>query len=199
MRPFRARIGRLLGVLALATGSPGVLAWAHPHVWVDYAVGLTVRADGTASFEVEWTYDELWSEVLLETADANRDKRFAPDEVAAFTRQHLDPLKRGNYFLEVRVDRRPVRVEALRGVRLTLGGDRLTVAFEVPLGVLAAPTGTVEMHVDDPVYFVAFALETKRPVRVSAPASWIVKCRGVSQAGTSEPDLVQCAYRRVRP
>jgi ABC-type uncharacterized transport system substrate-binding protein len=186
-------------VLALATGAPGAGAWAHPHVWVDYAVGLTVRADGTASFEVEWTYDELWSEVLLETADANRDKRFAPDEVAAFTRQHLDPLKRGNYFLEVRVDRRPVRVEALRGVRLTLAGDRLTVAFEVSLGVLAAPTGTVEMRIDDPVYFVAFALETKRPIRVTGPTPWLVKCRGVTQPGTGELDVVQCTYRRPGP
>jgi ABC-type uncharacterized transport system substrate-binding protein len=189
----------ILGALVLATGVPGTVAWAHPHVWVDYAVGLSVRADGAASLEIEWTYDERWSEVLIEAADANRDKRLAPDEVAAFTRQHLDPLKRGNYFLEVLVDRRPVRVDVLHGVRLRLEGNRLTVAFEAPIGVLVAPGGTVEIRLDDPVYFVAFTLDGKRPVSVTAPGFWIVKCRGVSQPGTGELDVVQCTYRRPTP
>jgi len=172
---------------------------AHPHVFVDHSLVILLDRDELVGIELSWVYDELTSSMLLQTFDTNRDRTLSPVETATLGQKYLDTLRQESYFVDVRVDGKPWKIRGARDLRARVDGDRLVLAFTLPLGVRLQATGTVEIRVDDPTYFVAFALQPKGALQVRADARYAVTCRVVSDPKAEDFETVRCAYRRKAP
>lgn len=71
-RGYLCAMQRILGA-ALLTLAPAI-AGAHPHIFVDTGLRLIHDAEGrVAAIEVRWTYDELFSLLLLEDLGLDAD------------------------------------------------------------------------------------------------------------------------------
>jgi ABC-type uncharacterized transport system substrate-binding protein len=172
-------------------------AVAHPHVFVDHAIALLLQGDTLAGLELTWVYDELNSEMLLQAVDANHDRKLSPAEVVTLDRKYLQTLREDGFFVTVRVDGKPWAIRAARDLRARVDGDKLTLVFTTPIEAPLAAAGTIEVRVDDPTYFVAFALQKKDAVTWrGADPRYTVSCTVQSNPRADDFEAVRCAYRR---
>lgn len=148
----------LLGALAILPAAAG----AHPHVYVDARAGFAFTPEGAlGGLRVSWTYDAFTTLFLIETLDLDRDGDGSLDAAdrAAVVAGETDwpPGYEGDVYLEVggagRALGRPGNAEA------SLEGDRLTVAFDLPLAAAAPVAGeAVVLRLYDPTYYHAYAI-----------------------------------------
>ena len=186
-----------LGLLLLTVVAAPRSAAAHPHVFVDYGMVVAFAADGSVHAQFTWTYDEMFSSMIIESLGPRTGRGLTATDTRAIERTQFQPLKAGQYFLDIRVDGRPVRVTAVRDFRASLDGDRVSFVFTVPIPLQNAREGTLEIRVDDPTYFVAFEPRADAPARWSAPSSYAVRCTLLPSGGSFEAAAVQCTYKRT--
>jgi ABC-type uncharacterized transport system substrate-binding protein len=190
---------RRLAAWLLAGLVPATPAAAHPHVFVDYGVVLMFNAEGISGIEVSWAFDEMTSSLLLAGTGAGGGHALSAAEARAIEQRHFQPLRSSRYFMDVRVDGRPARVDAARDFRVAVARDRVTYTFTLPVSGGSGREGTLELRIDDPAYYVAFDPRPDTPLRWSAPPGLAVQCRVVPSSGSYEAAAIRCKYRRRTP
>jgi ABC-type uncharacterized transport system substrate-binding protein len=113
--------------------------------------------------------------------------------------RHFQPLRDQQYFLDLRVDGRALRVESVRDFRASVDEDRVTYTFRVPVIGANPREGALEIRVSDPTFYVDFEPEDGSPVRWSAPPTYAVRCQVTRSSGFFESPAIQCSYRRRSP
>jgi ABC-type uncharacterized transport system substrate-binding protein len=188
--------GAVLAGLVLTGPAPFV--WGHPHVFVDHAVGLVVAGD-RVRLELTWAFDELTSEMILASFDTNRDKVLSPAESAAIGRQHFQHYRMFQFFVTVSIDGQPWKVSDISDFRAAVDQDQVVCTFGAPVGGHLRATGTIEVRLDDPTYFVAFALRKQRPVTWRGEGRYTLNCQIASDAQADDFETIRCTYRRQAP
>lgn len=139
----------------------------------------------------------MFSSMVLQEYDRQRTGRLTPAAVRDIEQKQMEGLKEFSYFVALAVNGAPVRVTAIRDFTAELVNHQLVYHFTVPMTPPASPTGTIEIHVDDPTWFTAFSVV--EPVRVRAPPAYDVSCRLARDPQTKRPEGIKCAYRRRSP
>jgi ABC-type uncharacterized transport system substrate-binding protein len=188
-RRVRRAAGLMLGALVLTAPAVG---GAHPHVFVDVRVRLFFGAEGLTGLRVSWTFDEMASSTLHATFDTNRDGIFSAAEMRAIERQ-FRTLNREHYYLDIRLDGRPVPVGEVTELEASSTDGRVTYAFTVPLPPRRA--GVIDVRADDPSYFTAFEPVSGSAGETSSAAGYVVHCRVASQGWAGDVPSINCAYR----
>jgi ABC-type uncharacterized transport system substrate-binding protein len=186
-----------LPALALA----GVLAAtapvdAHPHIFVDHSVLVRFGAAGPETVEFSWTFDDMFSTLVLQSFDADKDRAFSPAEIQTIEQKHFGNLKEYQYFVVIRQAGKSLPV-TVRQFRATASRGLVTYAFTVPVSGAAASEGTLEILVDDPTFYTAFTPAAGTAIQAHAPAGFKVKCEVARDTRGFEPDAFRCVYRKA--
>jgi ABC-type uncharacterized transport system substrate-binding protein len=178
----------------LATLAPAPAA-AHPHVFVDYTVKLAFSGDRITGVRLTWTFDDLFSGFLLQEFDQDRNGAFSASEIQQIEAKHMSEFRRVAYYTSITVDGKPIVVPDARDFRASAAKGLVTYEFTLPISVPLASTTTIEIYVDDPVYYIAYL-----PAPVAPPTQTVgpytVDCRVVPDKTGVTPDLVRCGVRR---
>ena len=75
---------------------------------------------------------------------------------------------------------------------MKLANGQVVYEFTVPV---KAAEGTLEVAVDDPTYYSAFALNQRSPVQVQSAKNYRVDCR-VARDGGELAEVVKCTFKR---
>ena len=138
---------------------PAIPARAHPHVFVDTTLRLSLDSERQLTgIEVTWAYDALFSLLILEDMglDADGDGVLAPDELEQVQRFDLDNWPEdfeGDLYLRD-AEGRSLALGAPegRGVQL-IDGQLVSVHYR---DVAPTPAEGVEIRQFDPAYYVAY-------------------------------------------
>jgi len=186
------RIGALAGTLVVLACTPTM---AHPHVFVDYTVKLVLASDRLTGVRLTWTFDDLFSGFILQEFDQDRNGAFSASETQHIEAKHLSEFRRVAYYTSITVDGRPIVVPDARDFRASAAKGLVTYEFTLPLSVSLASTTTIEVYVDDPVYYIAYL-----PAAVTPPSqtvgSYTVDCKVIPDKTGVTPDVVRCGIRR---
>lgn len=144
-------------------------AHAHPHSWIEVRSTVNLAANGlVTSIQQEWTFDELYTTYVVEEMAGGKKatkavvQQFAPKVIA-----NLEPF---GYFMDVRVDGKPVRLGPVRQYASELRGQRLWLKFVAPLSSPVDPDRhTVRFSVYDPTYYID--MQHRKPEDVSFSGS----------------------------
>jgi ABC-type uncharacterized transport system substrate-binding protein len=186
--------GRGAVLLALvATLAMPEAARGHPHVFVDHTITVLVGADGLEGLQFAWTFDEMFSSMVVLTFDTDKDKRLSPAETRAVEQKHFANLKDFNYFVHLKVNDKPVPVTTFKDFAASLVNGQAVYAFTIPV---KAAEGTLEVAVEDPTYYSAFALNQGSPVQVHGAKNYRVDCRVARDSGAVS-ELVKCTFKRL--
>jgi ABC-type uncharacterized transport system substrate-binding protein len=191
------QVFRGAGAAVLAIVLSGALpAAAHPHIWIEHAVTVVMGSAGIEGVRFTWEFDPLFSSLIFQEFDADRDKKFSPPEVRAIETKHLGNLKAYDYFVEIKVQGAPVPV-AIKDFQVSVGtGGQVSYAFTVPITGPATPA-SLDIAVYDPTYFTAFALRANTPVAVQSSRQYTAECKVVADASAPAGEAVKCSSRRV--
>jgi len=155
----------LLLLMGLCIAAPRPAA-AHPHVFIDNTVTFLFVGDEIAGLRLLWTFDEVFSQTLLEDFDADRDGSFSAAEIATIKKTSLPSLKEFGYFTHLWVDGKPFKSFDATDLMVTRKGDTVSYDMQITLTQPLDPRhAKIEAAIYDDTYYVEVALHASAPVR----------------------------------
>jgi len=156
--------------LVLLSFLPVLAASAHPHVFIDCKAAVIFEGDKVTGFHLEWTFDEMFSQMIIADYDRAGKGSFSPAEAEELRKGAFDNLRNYHYFLAVYVDGAPERTLSIRDFRPSIRKGRLVYDFTLPLAISVPPAGReLRITVYDDSYYTAF--DKMKPGDVSLPES----------------------------
>ncbi|MER8713207.1 DUF1007 family protein [Mesorhizobium sp. M1295] len=149
---------RLAGIIsgaALLLAS-AVAASAHPHVFAEARLDLTVSPDKTVkSLRHLWRFDDLFSSTVLMEFDKNSDLVLDAKELDEVALTVHASLAEYNYFQMVTLNGKDVTMAPPPKFSVSYENDQLVVQFETQPKDPLALAGKVSIGVYDPTFYTA--------------------------------------------
>lgn len=150
---MRRSIAALASVAACLCASPSS---AHPHVFAEANLEVSVDADGTVTgLRHVWRFDDLFSSTVLLEFDANADLKLDDAELEQVGSVIHESLAEFGYFQFVTVNGREIEMEAPDRIMALFDDNQLTVLFESRPREPLTLSGTVDFGVYDPTFYTA--------------------------------------------
>lgn len=150
-----------LAALFVALSSP---LMAHPHVWADVKAEVSVAAGYVEGVWTDWTFDEVFSQLMVMDHDINGNGKFDDKEMPALKKGYFDNLKGYRYFTHLRLGTRKLEVPSPTKFAASVADGRVTFRFFVPLGLrLDAKTPLAVAFYDD-TFFTDMVFSKSGPV-----------------------------------
>jgi ABC-type uncharacterized transport system substrate-binding protein len=144
-------------LLVLGTATP---ALAHPHVFIANRTTVSFAKGTLQGFGFQWTFDPMFSSMILGDYDPGTTGRFDASRAAALKAGAFDNLVNYHYFIAIWVGGKPLKELVIQKFTPSVTDKgRLVYSFFVPvkLPVTTEPQ-TVMLTVYDDTYYVAFDL-----------------------------------------
>jgi ABC-type uncharacterized transport system substrate-binding protein len=150
--PF-ARVAYAL-ILILA---PAAAAYAHPHVFITSHVAFDFDGTTLTRVSVSWTFDELFSQMILADYDRGRKGSFSDAEAAELKKGAFDNLRNYHYFLALFIDGKHTPLPPIQNFKPSINTGRLVYSFSLPLSIKIESAGReLRLTIYDDTYYVAF-------------------------------------------
>ena len=160
MRRFAGFALALLALLMLPRA-----AFAHPHVFIDNRVVFMFAGDKIIALTESWTFDEIFSDQLLQGFDANGDGAFDKAESKAVGAGTLPNMKKFRYFNYIWVDGKDLGVIDPVDFTASAKNRKVTFVFSVKLPQPVDPkTQKIKVEINDREYYVEVDLAKEQPV-----------------------------------
>jgi ABC-type uncharacterized transport system substrate-binding protein len=155
---------RVLTLLALMGVSSQ--AFAHPHVWVSTRAQVVLVGGYLDKVQVTWSFDELFTSLVLMDNDANSDGQLSSAEVANVRRTYFDNLKGYDYFAHLSLGKRslPVTVTEFNAT-ITAAGNAV-YTFVIPVGQRLDTKTAFSFAFYDESFYTDMVFEKQEPVRL---------------------------------
>jgi ABC-type uncharacterized transport system substrate-binding protein len=108
-------------------------AFAHPHVGIEVEIELVYKGNVCTGFWQEWTFDPVFSAMVRNDFDADRNGRFDEREQRAVHDGAFTNLRKYGYFTLLRRGDGRTSPETIRDFSARVNRDRVTYRFFVPL------------------------------------------------------------------
>lgn len=151
--PFKAL---LLGAIAPLLMAPA--ANAHPHVFADARLELTISPDGTIEkLSHVWRFDDVFSSTVLMEFDKNGDLKLDQKELDNLAKTIDSSIAEFKYFQTVLADGKDIAMAAPKHLVADFIDNQLIILFESqpakPLKI--RPGHTISFGVYDPTFYTA--------------------------------------------
>ena len=146
----------LAASLTLAGSLAPAALHAHPHVFAEASLGISVNPDTTVgTLKHLWRFDDLFSSTVLMEFDQNQDLKLDDTELEEVASTVHQSLAEYNYFQIVTVDGKDVRMAAPDRLIATFEDNQLTILFESKPAEPLRLAGKVAFGVYDPTFYTA--------------------------------------------
>jgi ABC-type uncharacterized transport system substrate-binding protein len=113
---------------------------AHAHVWIHNALTIHFDEQGVAGIKIEWVFDEMFSSMIIHDFDKDQNGGFEPEEVKGVEKGAFSNLKNFDYFMHVKIDGKPFKVEYVKDFKAKIIKDRVVYHFFIPCRIKAVPS-----------------------------------------------------------
>ncbi len=150
--------------------------FAHPHIFIDNTLTIVFDENGLAGIKTRWVFDEMFSSMIREDYDTDKDGRFSPAEISRIEAEAFSNLKNFHYLAYIKINGEKFIVQYVKDFSVRLSDNRVIYTFFIPCHVLAGPSDKeVRISMYDNTYYIDVALVEKDPVRVENTS--LVDCR----------------------
>ncbi|WDP92740.1 MAG: DUF1007 family protein [Desulfobacter sp.] len=138
---------------------------AHPHVFIEQRMDICFDDRGLAGFKVNWTFDEMFSVMIAEDFDTDKNGSLSPEEVAVIREKAFGYIAEYGYYIHISIEGRPFPVTFTTKFNAVLEQGKLRYEFFIPCHVSAVPT-TKQIVVSpyDTEYYSDIYFAQKSPV-----------------------------------
>lgn len=151
-----------------------VKIYAHPHVFINHTIKIVVDQNGLAGFQLIWVFDEMFSSMLIQDFDKNKNGKIDTDENSIVKKKGFDNLREYHYFVFVKINSRPFYPKYVHSFQSSIVGKRLVYSFFVPVTVKASGKQKIELAIKDPSNYADLTLKKNNPVTIVNSGSFMV-------------------------
>jgi ABC-type uncharacterized transport system substrate-binding protein len=145
---------------------------SHPHVFIDYTVNFVFDQNGLTGIEAKWIFDEMYSSMLIQDYDVDKDGRFSNSEIITTKQDAFSNLENYNYFVYITIDSKCFEVKSVENFFVDVRDNRVIYRFFIPCVV---PTTLsykkIEICMYDETYYVDLLPLDDDPVRFTNEGS----------------------------
>lgn len=132
---------------------------AHPHVWIYSAFIAHFDNDGLVGFKLEWVFDEMFSQMIINDFDKNKNGELEPEEVKAVYKGAFSNLEHFGYFTNVKINGTPFDVKEVQDFDAKIVKGRVVYHFFVPCRVYSDTSyQEVRIGIYDESFFTCITL-----------------------------------------
>jgi ABC-type uncharacterized transport system substrate-binding protein len=136
---------------------PALDLYAHPHVFISSLVAVDFEGPSLSRISVEWTFDELFSQMIAADYDRGKKGSFTEAEAAALKKGAFDNLRNYHYCLALYLNGKSLALPAIRDFKPALRAGKLVYSFSLPLALPIRAAGSeLRITIYDDSYYVAF-------------------------------------------
>lgn len=147
-----------IGVLILIFGLP-LFAQAHPHVFIDTHIKVYFDDKGVSGFKMTWTFDALFTELMVDEFDEDFDEQFSKEEQKVIYAKAFTNLKKFNYFTEVVIQGKPLDIKYVTNFTAAIKNGVMQYSFFIPCHISANSTDKkVDVYTYDSSYYMDLSL-----------------------------------------
>ncbi len=143
--------------LLLALGGPWLdaPASAHPHGYADTRVTFVLEQGKVTTIRIEWQFDQVYSAMLLDDADIDRDGRLDDGERAVAVEDWQFNLEEFGYFAHLTLDGAPVAPVEARDLDVSFHDGRGHLRYDVVVSPPADPvTAALAIGIYDTEFYL---------------------------------------------
>jgi len=156
------RLGALALVFVSLSATP---AWSHPHVWADVKAEVSVAAGYVEGVWAVWTFDEVFSQLILADHDTDSNGQIGPQENLTIKKGYFDNLKDYQFFTHLGLGTKKLAVPLPQKFQAgTTGDGRITYRFFLPLGLRLDAKTSLAVSFYDESFFTDMVFEKNNPV-----------------------------------
>lgn len=137
----------LIAIAALATAG-----FAHPHVGIEVSLELVYSGKQCTGFWQEWVFDPVFSAMLRNDFDSDRNGRFDNREQQTVHDGAFTNLRKYGYFTLLRRGERRTSPDAISNFSARIVGNRVAYRFFVPLSAQQG-SGDFSLAVFDTTFY----------------------------------------------
>jgi ABC-type uncharacterized transport system substrate-binding protein len=156
-----------VGILASVIIVGGAVhAHAHPHIWIDTVATFVFDQGRVVSIRLEWTFDEFFSQSLLDSIRPKKKGRFDAKETKEVYEKDFASLKDSEYFTHLQLAGKKLPVREVSDFSVSYLKGRVVYRFAVRLPSPVDPVTTpIALSVYDESYFVEVGFDGQDPLR----------------------------------
>ena len=166
------RRGLRLSLTAFLAFLPALGAYAHPHVFINSHVSVDFEGEAVSRISLEWTFDELFSQMVISDYDKEKKGSFTEAEAAGLKKGAFDNLKNFHYFLALGIDGRSAELPPIRDFKPSIRDGKLVYSFYLPLALQIPAAGReLRLTIYDDTYYVAFDKMSPADIAINGAGS----------------------------
>ncbi len=158
------RIYKHLVLAAFVIFIAAPVAFSHPHVFVYSSIKVVFDEKGLSGFKVKWAFDDMFSNMIINDFDKNKNGSFEPSEIEAIKNGAFSNLKEFDYFTYIKISAKSFKVKIIRDFSAEIKDTFIIYRFFVPCQVQAVSSfKEVKISLYD-ISFYSSVFLTKNPV-----------------------------------
>jgi ABC-type uncharacterized transport system substrate-binding protein len=140
-------------------------AHAHPHLFIEQQLEIVFDDKGLAGIRVRWKFDDMFSSMVIQDFDTNRNGTFEPGEIKDIKENAFAAVADYDYFTFIKINGTAFKVKFVKDFSAVLTHRQLVYEFFIPCHVSAADTvKKVTVASYDPSYYAALSFADEKPV-----------------------------------
>ncbi|MBU1340488.1 MAG: DUF1007 family protein [Proteobacteria bacterium] len=144
------------------------IAWSHPHVFIAQNLKIVFDEKGMTGFNVCWEFDDMFSTMICDDHDKNKNKILEDAEVASIRETAFSYIAEFNYFIYVKIDGKPFQVKYVTDFSARLEKGKLIYEFFIPCHVSAVKNlKRINIASYDPTYYSAIYFIEQHPYEIN--------------------------------
>jgi ABC-type uncharacterized transport system substrate-binding protein len=150
----------------------------HPHLFVDYELFFVFNDKGLTGIKERWTFDEMFSTMVREEYDRDRNKIFDSTEILEIERTAFSNLENFDYFTFIRIGREELTVKGVGEFTADIHEERVRYTFFVPCPVPATEHfKSLQVSIFDKSYYTALQMADDKLILQGAEPYYSVETK----------------------
>ena len=144
----------------------------HPHVFIYNSINVLFDEKGLAGFRVKWVFDEMFSNMIINDFDKNRNRRFESQEIEHIKNGAFSNLKNFDYFTHIKIAEKIFKVKFVKDFSADIKDNALVYWFFIPCHIRATSSfNEIKISIYDMSFYCSVFL-TKDPVGFENDSSY---------------------------
>ncbi len=176
---------------------------AHPHVFIEHTVEIQVNDSGVHALKLRWVFDEMFSSMLIQDFDTNKNKKIDPSENPVVKKNGFDNLLEYHYFVFMKMGGKSFYPSRAGDFQASIANNRLVYSFTVPVTLKTGGfPAKAELVIKDPSNYADLTLIKGNPVTVLNTGSLKISHRVVDnraqfrRTGEGYPEIMLIELRK---
>ena len=111
--------------------------FAHPHIFLDYAVTFVFSDSALEGVRVKWLFDEFYSENIMYDFDSDKNRKLDAEEVKRIEKDSFSNLKNFDYFTYISHGGKKTGVKDVRDFSAEFADECVVFTFFIPFKIPA--------------------------------------------------------------